>query len=525
MDLTKGQSARGTVQPPETRYTKLGDVSIAYQVFGHGPDLIMVPLFASHLDLMWTDPGIDQSLRHLASYSRVILFDMPGTGLSDRVTRVPTLDERVAVIGEVLDAAGSERATVFGSSEGGQASMLYAATYPERTTALILYSTYPNFPSEHETAEMLAEIGADTTPENQKRLLRRAEEIERMVDEIADHWGEGRSLDLVAAPPHSPLERRFWAIFERAAMSRSTAREAMRAVRQFDVRMILPTISVPTLVLHPTQDLLVPVELGRYMGSKIPNAKFVETAGRHHGFGFGDWATVHAEIERFLTGESHGWDPNRAFAALLFTDIVGSTERAAELGDQRWRDLLERHDSAVRDCVEAFNGRVVKQLGDGFLIRFDSSADAIQSALAVCASGDELGIRIRAGVHSGECELVRNDLAGIAVHIGARIAALAQPGEVLVSKTVADLVVESGLKFADRGLHRLKGVPDEWQLLAVLPGDQPDRGQLTASPSDHLTRSDRFALGFARRVPGILRATARLVRSRQRSRQRVGLAE
>jgi class 3 adenylate cyclase/pimeloyl-ACP methyl ester carboxylesterase len=497
-------------------------VSIAYQVVGEGLDLLMVPMFASHLDLMWSEPFFDRGIRELASFARVILFDMPGTGVSDRVSRILTLDERVAVIGAVLDAVGSERATIAGTSEGGQASILFAATYPERTRALILYSTYPKvWATEEEIAQLAEETGLDASPEEVRAFVHRVDELRRMAKESFDHWGEGRTLDLVATPPHSLLERRMWAVAERATMSRATARQAFQALSEFDVTDVLPAVHVPTLVMHPTNDLIVPIEAGRFLAHRIPGAKFVETSGAHHGFMFGDVVMAKEEVERFLTGTVHAWDPDRSFATVVFTDIVGSTDHAARLGDYEWRGLLERHDALVQDRVDAAGGTVVKTTGDGFLITFERATDAVRCAHDISRAADnELGIQIRAGVHSGECELMRHDLAGLAVHVGARVNALARPGEVLVSSAVKDLLAQSEIELAERGAHRLKGVPGEWQLFATqIDGAGREGAALAPAPADAVTLRDRIAVAFAYRAPGVVRTATRALRWRPRHRR------
>ena len=503
-----------SVRPPETRYARMGDVSIAYQVLGEGPDLIMVPMFVGHLDLMWTEPGTARFIRHAASFARIILFDMPGTGLSDRVPTVLTLDERVAVIRAVLDAVGSESATVAGYSEGGQASILFAATYPERTRALILYGAFPKYPSERDLPEMFREIGEEPPPGRMSELVRHMEQVDRDLEEVVDHWGEGRSLDYVAGGAHSELERRFWAVFERAAAGPSLVRTSLSTLRKFDVRDVLPAISAPTLIFQPERDEVVPEESGRYLASRIPGAKLVNLPGAHHGFMFSNVVVILAEIERFLTGVSREWDPHRVFAAVLFTDIVGSTHRAAEIGDRNWRELLERHVRQVHERVEATGGRVVNRAGDGFLIAFEGSADAIRCAEAICTEAENLGIQVRAGVHSGECEFMGDELAGLGVHVGARVCALANANEVLVSSTVRDLAAESGIAFDHRGVHRLKGVPGEWQLFAVQANGEGAGRSLQLSPDDHLTRRDRLAVRLAGRAPVLARAATRMVRLR-----------
>ncbi len=494
------------MQVRETRYTRVGDVHVAYQVVGQGPDLLLVPLFVSHVDLIWTEPMLARFLMHTASFARLILFDMPGTGLSDRVTRVPTLDERVTIIEAVLDAAGSERAAICGTSEGGQAAMLFAATRPERTNALLLYGAYPRVPTAGDFVERLTEIGEDVTPE-------RADEIQARVDRSLQHmettvarWGEGLSIDLVATPPFSALQRRFWGVFERAAISPAGARAALDALHAFDVTDVLPAIRVPTLVMHPASDPAVPVESGRYLAAKIPGARFVETAGTHHGIGFGDIAAAVDEVERFLTGTASGWDPDRAFMTVVFTDIVDSTRLATQLGDARWRGVLEEHDAQVERLVDDADGNIVKRTGDGFLLTFDNATAAVRCADAIASGAVASGLRIRAGVHSGECELMVHDLAGLAVHIGARVAALAGPGEVLVSRRVKELVVGSGIEMIDRGTHHLKGVSEPWQVFAARTDGSAAVDGLRAAPADRLARQDRTAVALARRAPAFARA-------------------
>ena len=501
------------MQPPETRYARMGDVNVAYQVLGQGPDLMMVPMFVGHLDLMWTEPGVARFLEHAASFARVIMFDMPGMGVSDRIARTLTLDERVAAIRTVLDAVGSESAALAGYSEGGLSSILFAATYPERTSALILYGAYPKWVTERDLPRMYEELGEEPDRTSMRELVRHLEEVDRQLQDMVDNHGTGRSLDLVAGGEHSELERRFWAVFERAAVSRSAVQGNLRALRGHDVTDVLPAISVPTLVLQPAEDSLVPEEAGRYLAKRIPGARFLKVPGAHHGFMFSNVVMILDEVERFLTGASRTWDPYRAFAAVLFTDIVASTNRAAELGDRRWRELLERHGRLVHERVEAAGGRVVKQTGDGFLIAFEGSADAIRCAHAISAEADGLGIQVRAGIHSGECEIMGRDLAGLGVHIAARVCALARPGEVLVSSTVRDLVAASGIGFRDRGAHRLKGVPGEWRLFGVEgTGPEGDGRRLQPAGPDHLTRRDRIAVHLAGRAPAVARAATRIVR-------------
>jgi len=435
---------------PETRYAKSGDVHIAYQVLGDGPlNLVIVPGWISHLDLDWDDHRKAPFLERLARFSRLIRFDKRGTGLSDPASGVATLEQRMEDVRAVMDAVGAERAALFGFSEGGQMSILFAASYPDRTQALVLFGTH-------------ARATADATyPWGFPDVLA------RQWDAI-EHWGEGR-FAAVMNPGQTldPLRVEQMARRERASASPGMARALYEAIHQTDVRAVLPTIRVPTLVLHRRDDP-IPVGGGRYIASRIPGARFVELDGSDHGPWLGDADAVLGEIETFLTGTRHSHEPDRVLATVLFTDIVGSTERASQLGDRRWRELLEDHDRLVRDHLERARGRAVKHTGDGFLATFDGPARAIRCASAIRDAVHQLGIEIRAGLHTGECELMGEDVGGIAVHIGQRVSALAGPNAVLVSSTVKDLVVGSGIRFEDRGTHVLKGVPDQWRLFSVL---------------------------------------------------------
>jgi class 3 adenylate cyclase/pimeloyl-ACP methyl ester carboxylesterase len=498
---------------PKTSYARNGDVNIAYQVLGDGPlDLVFIPAFVSHLDLYWAAPETTAFFRRLASFSRLILFDKRGTGLSDPVSEAVTLEERMEDLRAVLDAAGSQRAAVFGLSEGGPMSLLFAATYPERTTALITFGSFARFMT-----------GPDYMWEFREDF---EERLARFSDAVENHWGEGRALALfmpsLAGDDSAP---RMLGMFERAAASPAMVRALMRFNAEIDVTHILPTIGVPTLVLHRVDDL-IPVEMGRYVADHVAGARFVELAGHDHLPWLGDSGAVLDEIEHFLTGARHAAEPDRVLATVLFTDIVGSTDRAAELGDTRWRALLESHNERVRRQLGAFGGHEVKALGDGFLATFDGPARAIRCACAIREDVGSLGIDVHAGVHTGECEMIREDVGGMAVHIGARVAAHAAPGEVLVSSAVRDLVVGSGIEFADRGTHDLKGVPGEWRLLAVA-GAQADgepaaaakeAGDPLAPNAKLATRGDRAALRLARRAPGAARLMSRAM-SRKARRQ------
>lgn len=443
---------------PKTGFARNGDVRIAYQVVGEGPlDLVMTPGFVSHVDLWWMLPETRNFFERLASFSRLVLYDKRGTGLSDPVAEVPSMEVRMEDLHAVLDAVDSERAALFGFSEGGPLSMLFAAAYPERTAALALFGSFPRWP------------GADFFPEYVPLL----DEVIRTFDDIVDHWGEGRLLDLFA-PDYAddPVIRHEWGLFERLSASPAMAAGLLEAVRRIDVRHALSSIQAPTLVMH-RQGEVSPAAVARYLAEHIPDAQLVEFAGSSHVPWLGNADAVLDTIEEFLTGAGAASPPDRALVTVLFTDIVGSTELAGQLGDTRWHTLLQRHDALVDREVRRAGGTVVKSLGDGILARFDSPARGVRAGRRVVTTArEELGLAIRAGVHTGECELLGEDLGGMAVHVGARIAAKAAAGEVLVSSVVRDLVLGSPLRFAERGTHELKGVPGQWQLLAVTDVDR-----------------------------------------------------
>jgi pimeloyl-ACP methyl ester carboxylesterase len=437
---------------PETRYAKNGGVNIAYQVVGEGPrDLIYVPGWISNVELNWEEPALAHVLERLASFSRLILFDKRGTGLSDPVPtdRLPTLEERMDDVRAVLDAVGSEETAVFGFSEGGLMSMLYAATYPERTTALLLFGVF---------AKRLWSPDYPWAPKPDDRA--------RVIAELERDWSAQMDLDDLVPSEDDAFKERLATYFRRSA-SPGAAVALMRMNTQLDVRDVLPTIQAPTLVMHRKGDRDASVEEGRWIASRIPGATFIELPGDAHTLWAGNPDEVVDEIEEFLTGTRRGPEPDRVLATVLFTDIVGSTEQATRLGDRRWRDLLERHHALVREQLDRFQGREVDTAGDGFMATFDGPARAIRCASAVQGAMRGLGLEVRAGLHTGECELFGDKVAGVAVHTGARVAAAAGPGEVLVSQTVKDLVAGSGIEFEQRGTHVLKGVPGEWRLYAV----------------------------------------------------------
>ena len=426
---------------PETLYAKSGGVSIAYQVAGDGPfDLLYVPGWISNVELTWEDPAQAHMLARLASFSRLILFDKRGTGLSDPVPldRLPTLEERMDDVRAVLDAAGSERAAIFGISEGGLMSVLFAATYPERTTALALFGVFAT------------RVAGPDYPWGATREAR-----EREIEEIERNWAT-MDVEPFAPSEDDNFKRRLATYFRRSA-SPGAAVALMRMATQIDVRDVLRSVRTPTLVLHRIGDIVVNVEEGKWIARQVPCASYVELSGDGHTVWAGDADAVVDEIEEFLTGTRSTPEPDRVLATVLFTDIVSSSERATELGDRRWRELLERHHELTRRELERFRGREVDFAGDGVLATFDGPARAIRCARAIVAGVRELGLDLRAGLHTGECELLDEKVAGITVHTGARIAAQAEGGEVLVSATVKDLVAGSGIEFEDRGEHELKG--------------------------------------------------------------------
>lgn len=441
---------------PQTKYAKSGDVHIAYQVAGEGEhDVVLVQGWVSHVEYGWEDPALAKFLARLLSFSRLILFDRRGTGLSDRFVGVPTLEQRMDDVRAVMDAVGSKRAALFGISAGGPMCMLFAATYPERTTSLLLYGTgarglrAPDYP-----------IG----------LPREA--LDRYVDMIERSWGSGSTVDQFA-PSRAGDEafRQSWARFERLAVSPAGAKAIARITYETDASQTLPVIRVPTLVLHREGDLVARASSGRYVAERIKDAKYVELAGSDHCAWVGDSDAILDQVEEFVTGERSSADPDRVLATVLFTDIVASTEKLAAVGDRRWRELLEQHHGIVRGQLAKFRGREIDTAGDGFFAAFDGPARAVRCASAVVSELGRVGLDVRAGLHTGECQLIDGKLSGIAVHTGARVASLALAGEVLVSATVKDLVYGSGISFDDRGSHVLKGLPGEWRIYRVEPNE------------------------------------------------------
>ena len=443
---------------PETRYAKSGKVHIAYQVVGDGPlDLVLVPGWVTHLEYQWQEPLQARFLERLASFARLILFDKRGTGLSDRVAEdaLPTLEVRMDDVRAVLDAAGSSRAALVGISEGGPMCALFAATYPERTAALVICGSY---------AKWMRDADYPWAPT-------RADH-EAAFAAYEKGWGTSSVGLKIIAPSVASDERyrKFWADYMRTGASPGAGVALYRMNVEIDIRHVLPAIRVPTLILHRAGDRLIDVGCSRYMAERIPDAKYVELEGIDHLPWFGDADAMLAEIQEFLTGARPVSESNRILTTVMFADVAGSTERIAESGDAHWRELLAGYHSRANAEVERYRGRVLDTAGDGVFAAFDGPARAVRCAHAIREGVSNLGLTVRAGVHTGECEIAGDKLVGMAVHVAARISATATAGEVLVSSTVKDLVSGSGLQFADRGPHVLKGVPGEWRLFTALTG-------------------------------------------------------
>jgi pimeloyl-ACP methyl ester carboxylesterase len=505
---------------PETSYAKCGDLSLAYQVFGDGPvELVFVGPIVTHIELFWAMPEFKAFFDQLATFCRVLLFDKAGVGLSDPIPKVRTLDDRAAEIEAVMDAVGFGKPVLFAMSEGGPQAIVFAAKRPERTRALILYGSLAfaaggswddlDLDPGELRARDLGELGEEYTPSTKQIAS-----LQEMGRAGRAAWGSG-----AAAKVFFPSIRsvRQLAMFERMCASPGMFRASAESVFRIDVRPILPTITAPTLVIHAREDLM-PVQYGRYLADHIPGARYLEVDGTAHA----PWVTepdrILTEIEEFLTG-SHAAPPqtHRALRTVLFTDMVASTQRAADTGDQRWRAVLHRFGEITADLTQQFGGTVVKSTGDGHLATFDGPTQAIRCAEALRADAETLGIQIRAGIHTGECELLDADIGGIAVHIAARILGHAGAGDILVSRTVRDLVVGSGTGFEDRGTVELRGVPGTWQLLAVDrhgPRAGSPEAELASMPTPGrrtaMRRSDRAVEAIARRAPWIVRGMARL---------------
>ncbi|WP_158167193.1 adenylate/guanylate cyclase domain-containing protein [Mycolicibacterium smegmatis] len=514
----------------ETSYASCGDLSLAYQLFGDGPiPLVFVGPFVGHVELFWTVPEFKSFFDQLASFCRVAIFDKAGTGLSDPVPKVRTLDDRAAEIEAVMDAVGFDEAVVLAMSEGGPASILFAANRPGRVRALVAYGSFATMAGcrwedldgdpVDIRARSVAEMGDEYAPTVEQVI-----HFQEQARAVRGQWGSGAAVR--CAMPSMGSMRQL-GMFERLCASPGMARATFEAAFRIDVRPILPTIAAPTLVIHARDDPAVPVQCSRYLADHIPGARWLEVDGVDHAPWFTEADRVLTEIEEFVTG-NHAAPHNshRALRTVLFTDIVASTQHAASNGDERWRAVLQRFGEVTEELSGRFGGVVVKSTGDGHLSTFEGPTHAIRYAEALRSDAETLGIQIRAAIHTGECELLGDDIGGIAVHIAARILGQARAGEILVSRTVRDLVVGSGTSFADRGNVELRGVPGTWQLLAV--GDGAGGGSPAASVEALLAaeptpaartatrRADRAVAAVAKRTPWALRGVVRLTMSATR---------
>jgi len=438
---------------PGTKYAKSGHINIAYQVIGDGPlDLVFVMGWVSNLEYNWEDPGLSKFLNRLAGFSRLIIFDKRGTGLSDRVSKLPTLEERMDDVRAVMDATGSERAAILGISEGGPMSALFAATYPERVTHLVMYGTY---------AKRIWSEDYPWAPTPQQR--------QGFLDAITNDWGGIVDLETLAPGAMNNEKFKQWfATYLRLSASPGDALALAKMNTEIDIRNILPTIHTPTLVLHRTGDRDMDIEGSRFIANEIPGCQFIELPGNDHLPWVGDIEKLVDKIEIFLTGKIAVHEPDRILATLLFTDIVGSTELAASMGDKEWHQVLEHHNAIVRKELVRYRGKEITTTGDGFLATFDGPGRAINCAIAIRNAVEKIGLTIRAGLHTGEIELMDKNIGGIAVHLCARVMSRAADGEILITNTVKDLVAGSGLRFQSRDKHKLKGITDDRELFAVV---------------------------------------------------------
>lgn len=437
---------------PETRYAQSAEVNIAYQVMGDGPlDILVVPGLTSNIEMFHEMPGYTATLRRLARFSRVVTFDKRGQGLSDRMTGAPSLEQRMDDVRAVMDEIGSRRAVLLSFSEGACMSALFAATHPERVSHLILVGGFAR--------------AADLRPKEMT-----PEQVEERLADRVKNWGNGDILKRVLpSQAQDPSAVAMMARMERLCSTPGGIKTILQLNAQIDVTSVLPTIQVPTLVLHRVPDVVVPVELGRQMAAQIPGARYIEYPQGDHGFWVGDTETLIGDIEEFVTGQRDAGeaDLERILATVMFTDIVDSTRRAAELGDQRWRSQLDEHDALARQTIERHRGVLVKTTGDGVVATFDGPGRAIRCALSFSGAARQMGLPVRTGLHTGEIELRGSDIGGIAVHAAARVMAQSGPDEVLVSRVVTDLVAGAGLRFSERGSHELKGLPGRWDLFAA----------------------------------------------------------
>jgi pimeloyl-ACP methyl ester carboxylesterase/class 3 adenylate cyclase len=505
----------------ETSYASCGDLSLAYQVFGDGPvELVFVGPMVTHVELFWTLPEFKAFFEQLATFCRVLLFDKAGVGLSDPIPKVRLLEERAAEIEAVIDAVGFAKAVVFGMSEGGPQAIMFAAKRPERTRALILYGSFAFVPAGSSWDDLEgdpAELRARYLPEFGEKYALSTKQIARMQEMVRDArsaWGNGATAKWWFPSIRS---LRQLGMVERMCASPGMMRATLESSLRIDVRPVLPTLVAPTLVINAREDLM-PVQCGRYLADHIPGARYLEVDGAEHAPWFTEPDRILTGIEEFLTGRHAApAQSHRALRTVLFTDIVASTQHVAATGDERWRAVLHRFGEITADLTQRFGGTVVKSTGDGHLATFDGPTQAIRCAEALRADAQILGIEIRVGIHTGECELLDSDIGGIAVHIAARICGQAGAGDILVSRTVRDLVVGSGTGFVDRGSVELRGVPGTWQLLAVdRDGARAGSAEAelasmpTPGPRTAMRRADRAVEVIARRTPWILRGMARL---------------
>ena len=462
--------------------------------------MVMVPSAPSHLDLMWIDPGYTQVLRRLASFARTVIFDTRGVGLSDPLDHVPTVEESADDLEAVMDAARVERAVLLAMGTAYPAAAMFAARAPDRVDALVLVSPWAVGVAAVEDASAI--VGYDE---------RMHQAMMGWQDAVAHHWGEGRTIELIARSIATERVKRNWGMLERAAASPAMIRAVTQAALEIDLREVLTTIRVPTSVVA-RDGSYQPRAIPEHVANLIPGAEFEWQPEAKASDGLeGFMAPFIDAVERRVIGGRTAPRTSRMLATVLFTDLVGSTERASKMGDHAWRDLLEHHEQLLREHVAAAGGRVVKMIGDGSLSVFDGPARAIGCASEFVEAAQALNLDLRAGLHAGECELLGDDVAGIAVHIGARVSALASAGEILVSRTIRDLVVGSGLQFEPRGTHKLKGVPGNWELFALTDARSPTLPVVAEHPPARI--SDRVVLAAARRAPGLLRLAGRFVRS------------
>lgn len=489
--------------PPEVRYAKCGETSLAFQVFGDGPPLVVTMEMPSHLDLMWIDAGFTEVFTRLSSVFRVVLFDRAGMGLSDPVDTVPTLEDLADHIEAIMDTAGVEQATLFGMGTACPGFVLFAARAPNRVSSLILWGGYAIGYRAEEGKQTYEQVGAASYSEVERTWF----------TDVIPNWGKGHSLRFWAPGLDNERARRNFSVLERAAAGPKMVRAVTQAGWEADMRAVLPTIQAPTLVMA-NLDGAQALEMARYTATLIPNARFALLPASTEVETVADYFTAAIrQIESLTAGVPVSINSSRILATVLFTDVVGSTELATQLGDERWRVLLERYEQLIGDHVEAAGGRLVGMTGDGSLSIFDGPARAIRCAQRAVEAVDSLGLAIRAGIHTGECEDRGNDIAGIAVHIGARVSAKAGADEVWVSRTVRDLVAGSGLRFQSRGEHELRGVEGLWELFSLDSGDTSPI-PVTADPSS-LTAADRAILSAARRTPRLLRSAGRLMTRRR----------